>query len=279
MHARPLAPGDEAALRAFVETLPACHLALRATARRDDVARFVGAFDGERLAAVVYVGPGPTAIAAGDALAIESLARLAARRSGSIRRLVAEEAQARACIAGFRANLFVRRHLHMSALGMPGGFEPIGVERATARDLPGIERLQREFHDGDDPPEADPPDDASVARRVRAQVAAGTTWIARGDGVGPASAPIWKTEVPIEEPEGALLAGVVTTPARRREGVGLRALGSLVASLASRGVPRVTLHVAETNAPARGLYERLGFVADDAFLVGFAARPGWVPPR
>jgi ribosomal protein S18 acetylase RimI-like enzyme len=270
--ARPLALADEPALRAFVAALPACHLGLRAAARREPPSRFVGAFDGGGLVAVLYAAPGPSVVVAGTEAGVAAATRAAAPREGPLRRLVGLEPEARACVAAWTAARaggtapILRRHLHMSVETPPSPPKPtLRLERAGVADVVSMARLQREFHEDDDPPGAEPPTEAWLESVVRARIAGGTTWFAREGG----GAPVWKTDLAVDEPEGALLAGVVTARARRREGFARRGLATLVRARLERGGV-VTLHVAEENRAARGAYERVGFRADAAFLVAYA---------
>ena len=55
---------------------------------------------------------------------------------------------------------------------------------------------------------------------------------------------------------------VATAPEHRRKGLAATLIGALVNRLGERGVARITLDVAEDNAPARALYRELGFSED-----------------
>jgi len=57
----------------------------------------------------------------------------------------------------------------------------------------------------------------------------------------------------------ATVHGMRTAPAHRRRGLARRVLGALVRAARERGIDRVVLQVDETNAPARRLYEAMGF--------------------
>ena len=62
--------------------------------------------------------------------------------------------------------------------------------------------------------------------------------------------------VTLDEAEVLTLA---TDPSRRREGLARAALTRALDRARARGAARVLLEVAENNAPARALYDRLGF--------------------
>ena len=59
----------------------------------------------------------------------------------------------------------------------------------------------------------------------------------------------------------AWIGGMGTSPAYRRIGLGARTLTAAIEAAAAVGVAAVWLEVLEENAPAIGLYERLGFSA------------------
>ena len=58
------------------------------------------------------------------------------------------------------------------------------------------------------------------------------------------------------------LLTVATHPARLGQGIARRLLTTLIEDLKQRGTMRLTLDVAEDNAPARHLYTSLGFTED-----------------
>ena len=55
---------------------------------------------------------------------------------------------------------------------------------------------------------------------------------------------------------------VATDPDQRRQGLATTLIGALINRLGERGVSRITLDVAEDNAPARALYQGFGFTED-----------------
>jgi ribosomal protein S18 acetylase RimI-like enzyme len=84
-----------------------------------------------------------------------------------------------------------------------------------------------------------------------------TTWLAlRGDlPVGSATS----IRFPEQGEDETCLVGMWVAGHARGSGVGEALVGQVLADARSRGLSRVTLDVAEANAPARGLYERMGF--------------------
>nr|WP_288145556.1 GNAT family N-acetyltransferase [Hyphomonas sp.] len=55
---------------------------------------------------------------------------------------------------------------------------------------------------------------------------------------------------------------IATAPEHRRKGLGATLISALISRLGERGVSRITLDVAEDNAPARALYQGFGFTED-----------------
>jgi ribosomal-protein-alanine N-acetyltransferase len=55
---------------------------------------------------------------------------------------------------------------------------------------------------------------------------------------------------------------VATEPDQRRRGLAATLIGALINRLGERGISRITLDVAEDNAPARALYRGFGFTED-----------------
>ena len=55
---------------------------------------------------------------------------------------------------------------------------------------------------------------------------------------------------------------IATAPEHRRKGLGATLISALISRLGERGVSRITLDVAEDNAPARALYQGFGFTVD-----------------
>ena len=66
------------------------------------------------------------------------------------------------------------------------------------------------------------------------------------------------------------LPQVAVHPARRREGLAQRLVEEACRAAAARGVKQATLLVADSNAGARALYEKMGFTDTSAFLAADA---------
>lgn len=61
---------------------------------------------------------------------------------------------------------------------------------------------------------------------------------------------------------------VAVHPSRRREGIAARLVEEACRAAAIRGVKLATLLVAESNANARALYEKMGFTHTSGFIAG-----------
>ncbi|MGQ0552879.1 MAG: GNAT family N-acetyltransferase [Planctomycetota bacterium] len=71
---------------------------------------------------------------------------------------------------------------------------------------------------------------------------------------------LFKCDLAVMGPEGALLEGVFTPKALRKQGIATRALWTLCRDLLNvNKVPFVVLHVDERNKAARAVYEKVGF--------------------
>lgn len=104
---------------------------------------------------------------------------------------------------------------------------------------------------GTDPARETP---ASFRHMIGRQIEKQRTWIWRqGHGL------LFKVDVSNAYAGGAMIAGVYTAPAVRRQGVARRALCTLLHRLAG-AYPQVVLYVNGENHAAIRLYETLGFV-------------------
>ena len=57
------------------------------------------------------------------------------------------------------------------------------------------------------------------------------------------------------------ITNIATSPDYRRQGLGARVMDALVSTARERGFYEISLEVRESNAPAIGLYEKIGFAA------------------
>jgi ribosomal-protein-alanine N-acetyltransferase len=82
--------------------------------------------------------------------------------------------------------------------------------------------------------------------------------VAEGVFIGSASEPCGFVMSRLAADEAEILS-IVVAGGKRRSGLGQALLCAHLAQLAARGVARLFLEVEESNAPAIGLYQRLGF--------------------
>lgn len=74
-------------------------------------------------------------------------------------------------------------------------------------------------------------------------------------------------------PQAAHIAQIVVDPDYGRQGIGRRLVEAACRAVSGEGRRYMTLLVAETNSPARALYDAAGFEPRSQFLFGWRARP------
>jgi RimJ/RimL family protein N-acetyltransferase len=72
------------------------------------------------------------------------------------------------------------------------------------------------------------------------------------------------------------ITGLAVDPSRRREGIAAALIGALADRARGAGIRRLTLRVLSTNAPARALYERLGFEVEGVLREAFWLEDAYV---
>jgi len=80
---------------------------------------------------------------------------------------------------------------------------------------------------------------------------------------------LFKADVSAQSPYGVQVSGVYTPPALRGRGLATRGMLGVCNALFARGFPRVTLYVNRSNAPARRVYEKVGFEYHTAYQTVF----------
>jgi len=221
--------------------------------------RFLGAFHGDRLDGVLFVGHGGLVVFAADLPHVRRLfAEETWKERTRIRLLVGEWDQVtdvwgHLAAAGVRSDRDWREvFLTVDATTLAPEHEP-GLVPAVKADLPELvdvsARAYRE-ETGEDPLGSM---GEGYIRHVTRNIDEGRTWIVRENGKI-----VFKAEISARCPIGAQIVGVFTEPAARGRGLARRGTAELARRLLEH-VPAVCLFVREDNAPARRAYERGGF--------------------
>lgn len=151
---------------------------------------------------------------------------------------------------------FPRRDQLLSGLrpGKPSEIDPIFLASA---------QMHRE-ETGEDPLQNDPD---TFRRHVRHRLTMGRTfvWFDHNRHL------LFKADISIHCSQGAQISGVYTSPHHRNKGIATKALHDLCALHFDQGLPRLTLYVNETNAPALKVYHRLGFQFSSPYQTIFVA--------
>lgn len=82
---------------------------------------------------------------------------------------------------------------------------------------------------------------------------------------------IFKADISAQSSHGAQISGVYTPPNLRGRGIATRGMFDICRALFERGYPRVTLYVNGSNAPAKRVYQKVGFEYHSAYQTVFVA--------
>jgi hypothetical protein len=221
---------------------------------------FYGAFAGEELRAVLYLGTGGLAVPAGrDAAAIRALGELVASHARSVRALIGPLEAVDELVPVLRAGGAEIRtdvaelFLEAGPGDLDAGAVEPGLRAASLDEVDLVAQASSRAHVeemGTDPIVASP---AAFVGRVARQVLEERVFVLLRDG-----AIVFKAEVSAKCPVGAQISGVYTHPAHRGRGHAGRGTGELARRLLAE-VPRVCLFVRADNQPARRVYDRIGF--------------------
>jgi ribosomal protein S18 acetylase RimI-like enzyme len=91
-----------------------------------------------------------------------------------------------------------------------------------------------------------------------------------GCRAGPELVAVAGTHLVVPQEGVAAVGNIYTRRDRRGQGLAARVTAAVVAEMLRRGVPTVALNVAQSNATARRVYERLGFAVYCPFVEGLA---------
>jgi ribosomal protein S18 acetylase RimI-like enzyme len=223
--------------------------------------RLLGAFDGERLEGVLFLGHGGLVVFSADAPHVRRQFAEETWRERARVRLVVGEWDAVTDFWGHleAAGLGARRDwrevfCEVSAKTVSPEREP-ALRLAEPADLPELTDVSARAYleeTGEDPIAA--MGDGYV-RHVARNVEERRTYVLRDQG-----RIVFKAELSARAPIGAQIVGVFTEPDRRGEGLARRGTGEMVHRLLET-YPAVCLFVREDNTSARRAYERAGFAA------------------
>lgn len=217
---------------------------------RRGLGRFVARTDGRELLALCHMGVNVVPSGDGCGAFAGDVARAAPRMLIGEERAVSELWEE------------VRSHLPSPRENRPG--QPVfvirssptsgetGLREARLEDLELLMPACAAAHEqeiGIDPMRRDP---EGFRWRTRTQIEEGRSWLWAEDGVI-----LFKAEASAWTPEAVQLQQVWVDPSVRRAGYGARGLADLCRLLLER-VPTVCLWVRAENAPAIGLYEKIG---------------------
>jgi hypothetical protein len=245
----------------------------------DGLPEFHGAFAGDRLRALLFLGSGGLALpAGGEARDAAVLGPVLARRAGTLRALLGERANVGALwpyaqAAGVWSRLdVIEKFMTADADTLDPEARESELRAAVIEDLELIARASARAHleeMGEDPMARNR--EAFLGRVARLIMEERIFVVRRGPTL------VFKAELSALCPLGAQIAGVYTEPEFRNRGLARRGTAE-VARRALGTAPAVCLFVRQDNAPARRAYERGGFrYAGEARTMVFGdppARPG-----
>lgn len=108
---------------------------------------------------------------------------------------------------------------------------------------------------------------SSFRRHVRHRVEKGRTFVWFDDR----RRLLFKADISTQCSLGAQISGVYTAPQFRGQGIATRAMTDICRILFDEDLPRLTLYVNHSNAPARSVYERIDFEAVAPYQTVFVA--------
>jgi ribosomal protein S18 acetylase RimI-like enzyme len=217
---------------------------------RRGLGRFVARADGRELLALCHMGVNVVPSGDGCGAFAGDVARAAPRMLIGEERAVSELwDEVRSRLPSPREN---RPGQPVFVIRTPPTSGETGLREARLEDLELLMPACAAAHEqeiGIDPMHRDP---EGFRWRTRTQIEAGRSWLWAEDGVI-----LFKAEASAWTPEAVQLQQVWVDPSARRAGYGARGLADLCRLLLERA-PTVCLWVRAENAPAIGLYEKIG---------------------
>lgn len=222
--------------------------------------RFLGAFEGERLTGLLFVGSGGLVVFSADAPHVRrQFAEQAWKERARIRLIVGEWDSVSDFWGHLGASGLVARRdwrevfCEVDATTVSKEREPL-LRLAEAADLtPLVDLSARAYREetGEDPLAAM---GEGYIRHVARNVEERRTFVLKDGG-----RLVFKADLSARCPAGAQIVGVFTETDRRGQGLARRCTGEIVHRLLE-DLPAVCLFVREDNLPARRAYERAGFM-------------------
>jgi ribosomal protein S18 acetylase RimI-like enzyme len=229
--------------------------------------RFLGAFEGEKLTGVLFLGSGGLVVFASELPHVRRrFAEEAWRERNRVRLVVGEWDQvtdfwSHLSATGFKASRDWREVFMVAdARSIVDEPEP-ALRLAVPDEVPALVDLAaRAYREetGDDPLATM---GEGYVRHVTQAVAEGRSYV-----IDDGERLVFKADLSARCPLGAQIVGVFTEPDRRGQGLARRGVAEIVRRLTrprpeGPALPAVCLFVREDNAPARRAYERAGFTA------------------
>jgi predicted GNAT family acetyltransferase len=167
-------------------------------------------------------------------------------------------------LGGARPALDRRQPFYVSdPKSLAKGIEAIDMEQASLDSIDELTELACEMVCEDLKLAPNEIDRRKYRLRMTERIVDGRAYLCRDES----GQPIFKCDLAVCGPEGALLEGVYTPKSWRGKGVATRAIATLCKDLfeSETKVPFVVLHVDERNKAARAVYEKVGFKQTNDF--------------
>jgi hypothetical protein len=145
---------------------------------------------------------------------------------------------------------------------------PDGLRYATSDDMEDVYQASARMHHEEtleDPIQTKP---REFRRHVRHRINSNRSFVWYED-----DELIFKADISARGRFGVQISGVFTEPSRRGQGIATLGMHHICAHLFDRDVPRIVLYFNDDNAPARRVYERVGFSYYTDYQTIFVADP------
>ena len=223
--------------------------------------RFLGAFDGERLTGVMFLGSGGLVVFASDQPHVRKrFAERAWEERARIRLVVGEWEQVtdfwgHLTASGLSSSRDWREVFMVAALGDLADERLPELRLAVPGDLDQLADLAARAYLEETGMDPIATMGAGYRRHLARNLEERASYVLEDKG-----RLVFKADLSARCPIGAQIVGVFTEPDRRGQGLARRGVGEIVRRLHAEGLPAVCLFVREDNAPARRAYERAGFL-------------------